>query len=211
MDVYPRGPDRDMYYSGRKKKHTINVQFVCGPDGLFYDVVAKYPGSHHDSTIFKKSAICRYLKNANIPQYHLLADGGYTCANFVLTPLRLPPNGAVGLSVGERRYQASQRKTRAFIERVFGRYKKKFGVLRDNNLRLLMKSNQTVIIACTVLWNFLLDEEEMLPADNLLEVHEEVHQDDEVQVIEGQGYEVNCAKRTNLIQHYFEHANLAAV
>ena len=36
----------------RHRKSSINVQVVCGPDHRFYNIVARWPGSTHDSWIF---------------------------------------------------------------------------------------------------------------------------------------------------------------
>lgn len=47
----------------RKQYHSINTQVVAGPDHSFFDVVAKWPGSTHDSFIYShcgvKSRIAR--------------------------------------------------------------------------------------------------------------------------------------------------------
>lgn len=36
---------------------------VCGPDFCITNVVAKWPGSVHDSRIFKESVLCREFEN----------------------------------------------------------------------------------------------------------------------------------------------------
>ena len=38
-------------YVNRHFYHSINVQAMCLPDGIFCDVLAKFPGSVHDSRI----------------------------------------------------------------------------------------------------------------------------------------------------------------
>ena len=38
-------------YVNRHFYHSINVQAICQPDGKFSDVLARYPGSVHDSRI----------------------------------------------------------------------------------------------------------------------------------------------------------------
>ena len=37
--------------------HSINVQAICRPDGRFSDVFAGFPGSVHDSRIWKLSQV----------------------------------------------------------------------------------------------------------------------------------------------------------
>jgi hypothetical protein len=44
----------------------------------FINIVAKWPGSSHDSRVFKESAVHRNLENNNIDGY-LLGDSVYAC------------------------------------------------------------------------------------------------------------------------------------
>ena len=45
-------PAYDEYvYVNRKQFHSINMQAICDADLVFRDVVARWPGSHHDSFI----------------------------------------------------------------------------------------------------------------------------------------------------------------
>lgn len=44
-------------YVNRKNYHSINVQAVCDHNGAFTNIVAKWPGSTHDSRIFKESQL----------------------------------------------------------------------------------------------------------------------------------------------------------
>jgi hypothetical protein len=44
-------------------------------DDKFINIVAKWPGSSHDSRVFKESAVYRNLENNNIDGY-LLGDSG---------------------------------------------------------------------------------------------------------------------------------------
>ena len=37
--------------------HSINVQGICQPDGRFSDVLARFPGSVHDSRMCKLSIV----------------------------------------------------------------------------------------------------------------------------------------------------------
>jgi nuclease HARBI1 len=61
----------------RKGYYSLNVQIVCGPEYLIYDVVARWPGSTHDSRVLENSNIRHYMETAN-PGL-LLADAGYPC------------------------------------------------------------------------------------------------------------------------------------
>ena len=50
-------------YVNRKGIHTINVQAVCDANMTFLDVVAKWPGSSHDSFIWKNSSLHTLFEN----------------------------------------------------------------------------------------------------------------------------------------------------
>ncbi|KAH7963569.1 hypothetical protein HPB52_021645 [Rhipicephalus sanguineus] len=65
---------------------------ITGPDLQFYDVVASWPGSAHDSRIFDSSrARVMYETDAitGIP----LGDMSYACRSYLMTPLKDPQRG----------------------------------------------------------------------------------------------------------------------
>jgi hypothetical protein len=66
----PTGPTEPLYV-GRKGNHCINVQVVCDANMKFMDVVARYPGSTHDSFIWKNCGLRRKFVE-NRPNGHLL-------------------------------------------------------------------------------------------------------------------------------------------
>jgi hypothetical protein len=51
--------ENEPWYVNRKQKHSINVQVICDNEYTITDLVAKWPGSTHDSFIFRNSEICR--------------------------------------------------------------------------------------------------------------------------------------------------------
>ena len=49
-------PSEDEYANAnRKRYYSINIQAICNANLIFRDVVAKWPGSHHDSFILEAS------------------------------------------------------------------------------------------------------------------------------------------------------------
>ena len=77
------------------------------------DIVARWPGSVHDSRIFNASRVRHELENGMYPGY-LLGDCGYACKKYLLTPLRNVE------TTPEKIYQKAHIKTRNLIERFFG-------------------------------------------------------------------------------------------
>ena len=54
--------------------YTINVEVICPPIGSYSDVYATFPGSVHDSKIWKLPQVGMYVGN-NFGE-HILGDGG---------------------------------------------------------------------------------------------------------------------------------------
>ena len=54
--------DDEADYVNRHLYHSINVQAICLPNGSFSDVLARFPGSVHDSRIWKLSQVGIYVE-----------------------------------------------------------------------------------------------------------------------------------------------------
>lgn len=92
--------------------------------GLFTNVVAKWPGSTHDSFVFTNSLIHERLEsNHAFEDGYLLGDSGYPCKPFLMTPY---PNTA---NAKEEAFNKAHCKTRVAIEQTFGRWKRRFHLL----------------------------------------------------------------------------------
>ncbi|KAL3194423.1 hypothetical protein MRX96_016215 [Rhipicephalus microplus] len=91
---------------------------ITGPELQFFDVVASWPGSVHDSRIFTNSRVMALYEQKAVLGV-LLGDQGYACLPFLMTPLKNPQTRA------EKRYNKSQIKTRNSVERTFGVWKRR--------------------------------------------------------------------------------------
>lgn len=69
------------------------LQAITGPQLQFYDLIARHPGSMHDSRIFDKSRARVLYETRRVPGL-LLGDAGYACVPYLMTPLANP--GALG-------------------------------------------------------------------------------------------------------------------
>jgi hypothetical protein len=60
--------------------------------GRFTNIVARWPGSTHDSQIFHTSQICQKLEDNhnNLEQGILLGDSGYALKPYLMTPFHEP-------------------------------------------------------------------------------------------------------------------------
>ncbi|CAG2249443.1 HARBI1 [Mytilus edulis] len=72
-------------FVNRKNFSSINVQAVCNHEGKFTQITADWPGSVHDSHIFKNSSICKHLEenHKGLVDGVLLGDSGYMCRPFL--------------------------------------------------------------------------------------------------------------------------------
>lgn len=122
------------------------MQAVCNSKLQFQDVVARWPGSTHDATIFYASCLRARFVQGEMQSGILLGDNGYPCTKFLMTPLLQTHNRA------EELYNESQIRTRNVIERAFGVWKRRFPVLAVG-MRLSIVTVQAVIIATAILHN----------------------------------------------------------
>lgn len=142
-------------FRNRKGEFSINVQIVCGPDLKIYDIVARWPGSVHDSRIFANSRCCLRFEEGNI-QGILLGDSGYAQTNYMYTPVLNPQ------SPEELRYNRAHIHTRNTIERLNGVLKRKFACLR-RKLQNKLENIPNIIVACAVLHNISILTNEEVP------------------------------------------------
>ncbi|KAJ8666724.1 hypothetical protein QAD02_008386 [Eretmocerus hayati] len=86
------------------------------------------------------------LERRNIVKGILLGDPGYAYERYSFTPIPTPSNQA------HEAFNGSLITTRSFIERVFGRWEKKFPCLQGV-LRTMLDTSIATICATAVLWN----------------------------------------------------------
>ncbi|KAK5648020.1 hypothetical protein RI129_002912 [Pyrocoelia pectoralis] len=149
------GEDAEIFRN-RKSYFSINTQLTCSADLKFINVVARWPGSTHDSTIFNNCALKAQFERGDYPNSYLLGDCGYPMRNYFLTPL-LNPNGRA-----QQLYNNSLIRTRISIERAIGVWKRRFPIMAYGT-RLKLDTILTIIVATTVLHNLAIDMNEPEP------------------------------------------------
>ncbi|XP_034743427.1 putative nuclease HARBI1 [Etheostoma cragini] len=139
----------------RKFFHSINVQMICDASCIFTNVEAEWPGSVHDSRIFRFSTISQRLSQGEFAGV-LLGDKGYACETYLLTPLADPQTAA------QQGYNLAHSRTRARIEMGFGLLKARFQCL--HHLRVTPERACDITVAFTVLHNIACLRKESAPA-----------------------------------------------
>ncbi|XP_011858266.1 PREDICTED: putative nuclease HARBI1 isoform X2 [Vollenhovia emeryi] len=134
-------------YRNRKGYFSINTQVVINAKFEIIDIVARWPGSAHDSTIFDHSRIKTLFEMGRFGDSILLGDSGYPTLPYLMTPLLHPTTAAQHL------YNESQIRTRSTVERFFGMWKRKFPVLAIGMRFNKIEKALAVIVATAVLYN----------------------------------------------------------
>ncbi|XP_045453155.1 putative nuclease HARBI1 [Melitaea cinxia] len=189
----PGGIDAENYRN-RKLIFSINVQVICDAEMYINNIVARWPGSSHDSHIFNCSVIKSRLEAGEFEGYWLLGDKGYAIKPYLMTPLRNP------ISEGEKLYNESQIRTRNVIERLFGCWKKRFPVL-SSKIRTDLKKAQPIIVATAVLHNMCKKMKE--PTPSFMDYETPLSSDEEEFEYRGSINRSDDHNRTSLINNYF--------
>ncbi|CAK1587254.1 unnamed protein product [Parnassius mnemosyne] len=153
------GGDQAELFRNRKGYFSINVQTICNANLEIIDIVARWPGSAHDSTIFNNCCRKAKFEAGDYGEGILLVDGGYAATSYSMPPLENP-----GTAV-EQLYNESQIRTRNAVERSYGVWKRRFPILALG-LRVKLDKALVIIIATAVLHNILRQRGETVPPDD---------------------------------------------
>ena len=181
-------------YRCRKSFMSLNIQGISDADLRFINIVARWPGSTHDSRIFDNSLICHRFENNEIPGL-LLGDKAYPCRPFIMTPFRNPDG------LAENSYNRAHVRTRSAVERMFGMWKRRFPRLKLG-IRCKLETAMAVTVATAVLHNISRELQEPDISDE-----EDGPDDDEDD--EGEQYMninndvMGNAMRQTIVQQYF--------
>ena len=154
-------------YLSFKGYPSLNIEVVCNAKKMITNIVARWPGTTHDSHIFNWSTIKTIVETGRNPPYgvlparaKLLGDAGYACTPYLLTPLRSPRTAE------ERRYNKAHSSTRTAVEHLFGIWKRGFPCLKRGLNFKEMEKAQIIVIACAVLHNIARGVNDPVPPDD---------------------------------------------
>ncbi|XP_063446531.1 putative nuclease HARBI1 [Mytilus trossulus] len=145
-------------YVCRKGYHSLNIQAVVDHEMRFTNLVAKFPGSVHDSYIFSNSELGYFFEENNVDGW-LLGDSGYGLKKYLLTP-KLNPN-----TLAEEKYNKAHSKTRTIVEQAFGVCKSRYRRLHKTGGCLPFTPDKSAIVVTAVfkLHNKCIDDKLPLP------------------------------------------------
>ncbi|KAB0805356.1 hypothetical protein PPYR_02326 [Photinus pyralis] len=151
----PGGNDAELYRN-RNGYFSINIQVVCDASLLIRNIVSRWPGSAHDSHIFRNSRLHARLENGDFGDNLLLGDSGYAVKSYLITPLLNP------VTPVERLFNEAQIRARNPVERCFGVLKRRFPGLALG-LRVNIAKTEAIIVAAAVLHNIACNMRDRLP------------------------------------------------
>lgn len=170
------------------------------------NVNARYPGSTHDSFVWKSSIASAHMEDEHEidpdTNQYLLGDSGYPLQPWLMTPVPNPRTDA------EQNYNLIHSQTRNKVERCIGVLKTRFRCLiHENKLRYNHKKSANIIYSCVILHNFLnmrnfTDDVDLNITDTGNHPHNNTQQNTNTQILQ-QGKVV----RNRLIQTLFNSTN----
>nr|CAI5848815.1 unnamed protein product [Callosobruchus analis] len=170
-------------YINRKGYYSIQMQVVCDHTCKILDVFVGYPGSVHDSRVYRNSPLKQNLQQ-KCGRYFLLGDSGYPLENNLLTPYKDRGN----LTRRQRNYNIKLSKNRCVIEHCFGILKQKFRQLYHIKLRNVRTIVHFLRAAC-VLHNIALEDNFVMPDEAVpnqpqqnVEANDDENDDDDEEV-----------------------------
>ncbi|XP_031358099.1 putative nuclease HARBI1 [Photinus pyralis] len=147
-------------FRNRKGYFSVNVQAVCNAKLKIQNIIARWPGSVHDSTIFNDSALKVDFESGLYGNGYLLGDNGYPCKRYILTPYLNPA------SPSQRAYNRAQIATRNPVERLFGVIKRRFPCL-SIGFRCRLERALAIVVACCVLHNIAIAQGDIIEDFNV--------------------------------------------
>jgi hypothetical protein len=150
------GGENAELFRNRKGYFSLNVQTVCNSNLEITNIVARWPGSVHDSTIFSNSRLRANFEDGAYENSLLLGDSAYPSKQYLVTPLLNPQTAA------ERLYNESHIQTRNIIERLFGIWKRRFPILAIG-MRYHLHRIMPIIVATAILHNIARRNNDAVP------------------------------------------------
>lgn len=155
-------------YINRKGTHSVILQAVCDSEMHFIDLYCGWPGSVHDSRVFRNSPLLNKASKLD-KNFHLIGDAAYPLQTCMLTPYK--DNGR--LNAAQRQYNFLHSSSRMVIERAFGSLKGRFRCLRFIDmfdLDCILK----IVFSCCILHELCLQNDDAYTPDNE-DVEEEIN------------------------------------
>ncbi|KAL2642014.1 hypothetical protein R1flu_009601 [Riccia fluitans] len=160
-----RAPKKDTsQYFNRKQFHSLLMQAVCDPDGVFLDISCRMPGHTNDKRVLRRSKFLQKVEMGEIlsgPEMvinggyklkpYVLGDAGYNASDWLVMPYSLNPHS----TSLQHLFSERQIRGRICIEQAFGVLKPRWQSLTVGITSLIQWAAK-IVKACCVLHNLLV-------------------------------------------------------
>ncbi|XP_037091491.1 putative nuclease HARBI1 [Pollicipes pollicipes] len=170
-------------YINRKGFFSVNLMALCDSSHKFMDICVGWPGSVHDSRVFRKSTLGKRLadpitRHAILPQNgFIVGDSAFELQSWLMTPFR--ENQLAENREKKKKYNYLISSTRVVVEKTFGILKARFRRLSCVEAQSVQKVAKLIVTA-GVLHNISLQEHDFWKEDGENEVTEGVYADEEM-------------------------------
>ncbi|KAM7302852.1 hypothetical protein ISCGN_018360 [Ixodes scapularis] len=137
-------------YWCRKQYYALNVMVVCDADCRVMSIDPRYPGSVHDSFVWRYSWLRSNFEQGRLVDdgRFLLGDSGYALEPWLITPV--PGFHATSTACG--RFNKAHSSMRSVVERCIGLLKSRFRCLQRHRALFYHPTTATVIISAVGVW-----------------------------------------------------------
>nr|XP_027219749.1 putative nuclease HARBI1 [Penaeus vannamei] len=166
-------------YLDRTLHHSVTLLAVCDVEKRFTFISAGFPGSAHDSRVFKNSVLYEKIKKEPstvfpTQKHYIIGDSAFPLLEHLLVPFRKSDN----LACNRKKFNKVLSQTRVVVEHSFGLLKGRFRKLR--HLDVDIDRAQYLITACCVLHNLTIcNHEEIALLEQEIIKEEHVHEETE--------------------------------
>lgn len=151
--------DTQADYINRNQRHSVSLIAICTAAKKFSFIQAGFPGSAHDSRVFKSCTVFTKMQNCDAtffssPDYHIVGDSAFPLHKHLMVPFK-----NIGhLCEAQLKFNTKLSKARVTIENAFGFLKGRFRRLKyvDADIERIPK----IVKACCVLHNIALHDPE---------------------------------------------------
>lgn len=144
-------PGKTDWFS-RKQHYALHAQVCINHNLEYIDTVVGWPGSVHDSRVFKTCSLFNggHGPFPHRPDWHLLADSGYPLLRWVMTPWRKHTTR----DRRQKRFNKRLSATRVWVEVAIGLTKLWFKICANRMLTPDLKKAVQTVVVCLTLHNF---------------------------------------------------------
>ncbi|KAJ8915693.1 hypothetical protein NQ315_000627 [Exocentrus adspersus] len=186
--------------------HRCVHELICDPNLCILNVNANFPGSTHDSFIWRQSRIKQFLHGRYINGMRnvwLIGDSGYPLEQYLMTPFADAAEGSP-----EFRYNGHHARARNCIERCIGVLKMRLRcILKERTARYSPQFIGRLFNTCAVLHNICVNAHVPLMGEALDPVAENINVNNHIgNHVPHEINDLNEARqiRQNIVTRYFQ-------